>query len=283
MSEIDFPLPAEIVPNLLNDMPVGILISDAKDNIQWGNQAFQDFTGLNVDLVTGKNKTEFEQSHFQAEKDQDSVLRVNDEKPARWLKRQEFNVGGGTNLTIYTDITAQKDACEQLQTQLDELSTIDKVSGLLNQRAMLQNLEPLVSRSRRYQNPLSVVAMEILNLDVVKQQYGQDAVDFSIKELSFLLKDQLRWADLVSRTGENEFIFILPETDKPSSIHLANKINNQVNELTIQHEDHEPFNLEVSLGVSAWEKGNDSVLLLRNAKQSLDVAKSRGAGAVQDC
>ncbi|MDH5326204.1 MAG: diguanylate cyclase [Gammaproteobacteria bacterium] len=287
MTTVDLSLPAEIVQEMLNDMPIGILISDIDDNIQWGNKAFQDFTGSNIDLLKGKNKPKFEQSHFHSLDDQENVFHVDKEKPARWLKRHEINVPGPNKtvfkISTYTDITEQKDCCDQLQNQLDELSTIDHVSGLLNQRAMLQNLEPLVSRSRRYQNPLSVIAMDVMNLDVVKDQYGQDAVDYCVKELSFLLKDQLRWADLVCRSGENQFIFILPETDKPSSVHLAKKLNDRIQELTIHYKGHEPFSLDVSLGVAAWEKGNDSILLLRNAKQSLEVAKSRGAGSVQDC
>jgi diguanylate cyclase (GGDEF)-like protein len=175
-----------------------------------------------------------------------------------------------------------RNRCGELEDKLDRLSTIDPESGLLNRRAMLQNLEPLVSRSRRYNNPLSVVAMDLLNLGAIKQQYGDQAAKHTIKQLSFMLKDQLRWADIVSRTETERFVLVLPETNKEAALHLAHKLNNHVTELTVDFEGN-ALQLQVCFGIAAWEKGNDSVLLLRNANQSLEAAKESGPGTVQDC
>ena len=71
-----------------------------------------------------------------------------------------------------------------------------------------------------------------------------------------------------------------PETDKPSAVHLANKISAQVNELLVHFEDAS-FQLQANFGVTAWEKGNDSVLLLRKANQGLDTARASGANAIE--
>jgi diguanylate cyclase (GGDEF)-like protein len=186
--------------------------------------------------------------------------------------------------TVYTDISdisALLAEQEKLTEQLNQLSTVDRESGLLNHRAMLQHLEPLVSRSRRYNNDLSVIAMEITNLDDIVDRYGPDAGTQSVVEVSRLLKDQMRWADIVSRVEYNRFIFVLPETDRPSAVHLANKISAQVAELSVSYENNEPFHLQTNFGVTAWEKGNDSVLLLRKANQALDTAKTNGSNAIE--
>ena len=92
----------------------------------------------------------------------------------------------------------------------------------------------------------------------------------------------MRWADLVSRAEDNRFVFILPETDKDAAVHLARKINANISELHVTYEDT-PLPMNACFGVSAWEKGNDSVLLLRHANQSLDLAKENGPGSIQDC
>ena len=146
---------------------------------------------------------------------------------------------------------------------------------------MLQHLEPLVSRSRRYNNELSVIAMEITNLDSIVDDMGPDAASYSVVEISRLLKDQLRWADVISRVEYNRFIFVLPETGKDAAVHLANKVSGQVSNLEIKFEDNEPFHLHAGFGVSGWEKGNDSVLLLRKANQALDTAKEKGNNTIE--
>jgi diguanylate cyclase (GGDEF)-like protein len=97
-----------------------------------------------------------------------------------------------------------------------------------------------------------------------------------------MLKDTLRWADLVSRTEDSRFVFVLPETDKEAAVLLARKINANITELHISYENVE-LPVSACFGVSAWEKGNDSVLLLRHANQSLELAKNNGPGSVQDC
>ena len=71
------------------------------------------------------------------------------------------------------------------------------------------------------------------------------------------------------------------ETDKDSALHLANKIAGHVSDLPVQYENNAPFHLQAGFGVTAWEKGNDSVLLLRKASQALDAAKTSGSNAIE--
>ena len=51
--------------------------------------------------------------------------------------------------------------------------------------------------------------------------------------------------------------------------------------LYINYEETSPFQLKVGFGVTDWEKGNDSVLLLRKANQALDTAKNNGNNMIE--
>ena len=279
----------ELASELLEHVPVGIAISDQHDNIVWCNAALATFLNMPLEEVSSSSMTELKSSKLRPISEaSDTVLVPGDEAaPDRWLKHRSVPLGGDEgstySATVYTDISEVSSLLaeqEKLTEQLNQLSTVDRESGLLNHRAMLQHLEPLVSRSRRYRNNLSVIAMELTNLDAIVDDYGPDAASQSVVEISRLLKDQMRWADIVSRVEYNRFIFILPETDKPSAVHLANKISAQVAELQVHHEENS-FNLQANFGVTAWEKGNDSVLLLRKANQGLDSARSSGANAIE--
>jgi diguanylate cyclase (GGDEF)-like protein len=267
---------------------MSVVVTDRHGIVVWLNTSAARLFARPQQQLVQTSHAELEKSRFNALPDQPGMYFVAGAKPeeaAAWLRRHDLDLGAdGFRAVCYVDVTEEtqwRRRSEQLQQQLDHLSTIDPVSGLLNRRAMVQQLEPLVSRSRRYQNPLSVIAMELLNMDAVKQQFGEDALQHGIKELSFLLKDQLRWADLVSRTDDNQFVFVLPETDKSAAVHLANKINHYVADLSINYQKHS-IRWLASFGVSAWEKGNDSVLLLRHATQSLELAKQNGPGSVQE-
>ncbi|WP_455203062.1 diguanylate cyclase domain-containing protein [Kaarinaea lacus] len=282
-------LDATLTVEILNKLSDAVLIVDGEGAISWCNQAAPALLGTSAEQIITANAEAMEKSCLHPLADETNTFYISGEtedEPLRWLHRQRLEIASSaaSYVVVYKDISSEKRfkaKCTHLQQQLDELSTVDRVSGLLNKRAMLQNLEPLVSRSRRYENPLSVITMEILNADAIKQQHGDAAFDQAVKEVSFLLKDQLRWADLVARSEDNHFVFILPETDKPSAVHLAHKINGNISELRISFESQK-LQLQPCFGVAAWEKGNDSMLLLRHAKQSLETAKKDGPGSIQD-
>ena len=282
-------IPIELAAELLEHVPVGIAVSDNDGNVVWCNETLARYLNDSRDNVQQSSLAELKGSKLRPITEaSDTVLVPGDENNAdRWLRHQSIALGsgGGTTYTatVYSDISDVSSLLaeqEKLTEQLNQLSTVDRESGLLNHRAMLQHLEPLVSRSRRYNNDLSIIAMELSNLDDIVDKYGPEAASQSVVEISRLLKDQMRWADIVSRVEYNRFVFILPETDKPSAVHLANKISSQVAELEVLYENAS-FKLDANFGVTAWEKGNDSVLLLRKANQALDTAKTSGSNPIE--
>lgn len=282
-------LSLQVLTNLLQNVPIGIAVAGEDGNIVWCNDTLAKYVGDNCDSLTGKPLEKLTQSKLRPISEAaDTVLVPGDEaNPDRWLKHQTIAVSGdgGENYTasIYSDISEISTLLaeqEKLLEQLNQLSTVDRESGLLNHRAMLQHLEPLVSRSRRYSNDLSLITMELTNLDNIVDEKGPDAGSHCILEVSRLLKDQLRWADVISRVEYNRFVIILPETGKDAAIHLANKIHSQITELDV-HFEEATFRLEAGFGVTAWEKGNDSVLMLRKAGQALDAAKEKGNNMIE--
>lgn len=290
MKSAESNLPPHLAIDLLEHVPAGIVVSDGNGNIVWCNETLTKILTETRDDIVNQPLEKLTQSKLRPITEaSDTVLVPGDEvTPDRWLKHQSIKLGGegdaSYSATIYSDISEISTLLaeqEKLIEQLNQLSTIDRESGLLNHRAMLQHLEPLVSRSRRYNNELSVITMELTNLDTIVEDKGPDAATQSVLEVSRLLKDQLRWADVISRVEYNRFVFVLPETGKDAAVHLANKISSQVADLAISYEDSEPFHVVAGFGVTGWEKGNDSVLLLRKANQALDTAKGNGNNMIE--
>ncbi|HKK14451.1 MAG TPA: hypothetical protein VKA14_07290, partial [Gammaproteobacteria bacterium] len=83
-----------------------------------------------------------------------------------------------------------------------------------------------------------------------------------------LLRDQLRWADLVAVTQAGDFVAALPETDAGDAAALAAKLAARVQELAV-----EGAPIRVRYGVSSWRRGDHAPTLLARAAQAARVAQ----------
>ncbi len=269
-------LDADAALGLLANVPVALTVVDSDGIIIWRNAQFAETLMLGQANPVGKTLHSVQELCLYEDPDQAGRYRVMHEGQVtdRWISRREIDSNSDKlRGYLYLDFSME----HKLATELASLSTVDPVSGLLNQRSMLQSLEPLVSRSRRYQNPLSIIAMEILNLNEIGEQYGSVTADETLISVGHLLKDQMRWADIISRVSPERLIMILPETELEPAMHLARKLSEQVNDLSIP--GAEGF-IEAAFGVSFWQKGNDAILLLRNANLALADARDKGPGTV---
>ena len=128
---------------------------------------------------------------------------------------------------------------------------------------MLQNLDPLVSRSRRYNNPLSVVVLSVAGLaDYNTLPTGPDAQQVLLA-VGHLLKDQLRWADIISRSLSNEFVIVLPETSTEAAQKLIDKIRAHLVSLVIPGAPEKSYAIDARFGLAGWQKGDDAQQLLQ--------------------
>ncbi len=110
--------------------------------------------------------------------------------------------------------------------------------------------------------------------------YGHTCGDESLYAVAQAIRSNVkRSADFVARYGGEEFAVILPETDAPGAVHVAENIRKQVYQLGIPHASStvEPV-VTISLGVSTFipEKDLDPELIIQSADQALYQAKSEG-------
>lgn len=267
----------DISLQILNHAPMGIIIVDSDGVIIWSNSLLASWLDKQPTDAVGRTEAEL----FRAEMPANGPHKL---ASGRWLMRKVLPQCDGQQAICFVDVSEEEGLRRernQIAQQLAQHNTVDPLSGLLNERAINNGLEPLVSRSRRYENPLSTVTMELTNLDSLIDSNGQVAVDRSIVTVSQLLRDQLRWADLVGRLDSGQFVFILPETDQEAAIALANKIAGQLNDLRINFDDGSDYQPLACFGVSSWQKGDDSRLLMSRSAEAVQAAINAGAFSVK--
>lgn len=140
-------------------------------------------------------------------------------------------------------------------------------SRFLSRNALHNRLQLEVSRSRRYENPLSCLVIRI-DFGTVEGEIQRRAVHDLI---AGSLKEQLRWVDVLGLWSEQALVVILPETAAAAAAQLAQKVGAA---LLPNLADDAPL-VSVNVGASSWRKGDDADRLIRRA----DIVARRQIGS----
>jgi diguanylate cyclase (GGDEF)-like protein len=259
---------------LLQACPIGMMLLDKKGVVRWINPALETWLGKRAKLIAdqpadgipaelqglyGDNPT----VHLTADKATDE----------HWLIGTTQPLPDGGRVQFFTNASPLKQLMQQrddLLAELKELTVTDAESGLPNRRALFQNLESQVSRSRRYQNPLSIILMRIQNMeDAINRTANRDSEPL-MSAIRTILNDQMRWADMIGRLDETDFLFILPETDLSATRQLTEKISANFDDIAIEGLDPGDFSIISRYGIAEWRKGDDVGLLLMRAREDLE-------------
>jgi len=186
----------------------------------------------------------------------------------RWLAVASTAMKGVT-ARFYQDVTEmlrlknERDDCNEA---LKDQSLRDEhLTSLLNRRGILVSLEPLVARSRRYNSPLSIIAMGLP---------AGEVRDTALVKVSYLLRDQTRWADLVGCTADHDFILILQETTQDAALLLVDKLSAHLTSMR----EGQPEALTACYGVTACQKNDDAEEMLARAEAALEEARGNQSG-----
>lgn len=161
-----------------------------------------------------------------------------------------------------------------------ELSIRDPLTNLYNRRFVMEFLERELERAKRYSKPLSVILADLDNFKTINDTYGHHVGDECLQTFAHVLNRVVRGSDVVGRYGGEEFILVLPETDKEGAAMLAERIRLAVRSSSIRFTGGCVY-LTASFGVASFpEDGEDVTTLIRVADQRLYIAKSQGKDRV---
>ena len=111
-------------------------------------------------------------------------------------------------------LQAQKASLNEALAQIRLLATRDTLTGLLNRRAMHEQVAPLVQQATRQQRPLTLALADLDHFKLINDHHGHAAGDRVLQAFARVAERELRGADRVARWGGEEFLFALPDTDE---------------------------------------------------------------------
>lgn len=129
-------------------------------------------------------------------------------------------------------------------------ATKDPLTGLFNRWVLEEQGEKLLSAARRYGRPVSLIALDLDNFKKVNDNFGHLRGDSVLRDVAKILREGVRECDLPIRTGGDEFVALLDDTDECGAVQLAERLQRSVSELNVWPE--EGVQLTVSIGVSQF-------------------------------
>lgn len=112
---------------------------------------------------------------------------------------------------------------EQFQEELEQSTQKDSLTQVQNYRTFQQELQKEVLRAKRYTRPLSLVLMDFEEFQEINEEFGFDAGDYYLRESAKKIKQHIRTVDVLARYGGDEFVVLMPETDRKKAREAAER------------------------------------------------------------
>ncbi len=163
----------------------------------------------------------------------------------------------------------------------DDTSLHDPLTGLHNQRYLMQRIEEEWARAERQSDPLAVLALDLDDFDRLNARLGRAAGDRLLASCAAALVRASRPVDVVTRAGADEFVLILPNTHFAGSLSAAERVWRAVRGISVE-EGGSRVIAEASIGVACYPNRDLTGArdLLRFAHAALARAKAEGRGKI---
>ncbi len=152
----------------------------------------------------------------------------------------------------------------------------DFLTGLLSRWAFQNSFEQEISRAKRHNQDATIIFFDLDTFKEINDCYGHLAGDAVLQEVGKILLESKRKEDLACRYGGDEFVVLLPETNKFMGRMVGKKFLDQINNLVIHHKGAE-IPVSCSGGLASFPlDSRDSAGLITCADRAMYQAKSRG-------
>lgn len=167
---------------------------------------------------------------------------------------------------------------------LRTMALMDGLTGVANRRKFDENILANWRLCFREQRPLSLILVDVDFFKRYNDRYGHQSGDGCLRSVAQALSEIVRRPyDLVARYGGEEFACVLPSTDLSGAVEIAEKMQERVRALGIEHSASDVDRVvTISLGVATLTPTNDLEfqVLIEDADKQLYEAKKAGRARV---
>jgi two-component system cell cycle response regulator len=169
---------------------------------------------------------------------------------------------------------------EELLGKVEYMAITDALTGLYNRRRFHDVLTKEFERAKRYATAVSLIMLDIDHFKKVNDYYGHQAGDTVLKEVSTVITKSIREIDTASRFGGEEFMVILPNTEKENAKVGAERMREKISQHAFPEVEGP---ITVSIGVAGLPDAAiaNEDRLIRCADYALYRAKQNGRNCIE--
>jgi len=162
----------------------------------------------------------------------------------------------------------------------------DELTDLYQPKYFELRLREEIEKAKRYRHCLSLMMVEVDNLEEFRKSHGQEKEDKLLKSIAGIIRENLRMGDIACRCSENEFGIILPEITEEAGVNIRERLKRQIKETVEIGErlrrriEEEKLGVTVSIGIASFDGQNREMkreTMIKQAKDALIQAKREGS------
>ena len=155
----------------------------------------------------------------------------------------------------------------------------DALTGLPNKRACGDTLKRMVAHAGRSVSPLSALLLDLDHFKQINDTFGHGIGDDALAAVGEVISANLRTSDFAGRYGGEEFLVLLPDTDREGAAQAAEKLRATIARMEVAGLERQ---ITASLGLACYPMdAGDADTLVRMADRALYAAKNGGRNRVE--
>lgn len=256
-----------------------------KPNVRIGSSAFSLVHPDDIKIVTGSFSVLFKDKNASVQK---AEIRLR-HKDGSWktfmavasnLKHENNIEYAIVNLHDITERKKIELALNESKQKYKELSIVDDLTQLYNSRHFHSQLNKEITRANRYEQPLTLLLMDLDNFKSYNDTYGHIEGDNLLSRLGRIIKRCLRDSDSAYRYGGEEFTIILPMTTNDDGVIIAKRIQKELSKENFSPVSHHPIHMTLSIGISQYKLKEEPKEFVRRVDKLMYRVKNYKKGKI---
>lgn len=172
---------------------------------------------------------------------------------------------------------------ETANTTLTELSQRDPLTGVLNRRSFIEELEHELNRMQRHPECIALLLLDLDHFKTVNDKWGHPVGDRVLVAFAESCRRVSRNIDTIGRLGGEEFAILLATTTREDAKHFAQRLQQTIRGLQIPSSENGPaIPITVSIGLNTIEQPMDAAKWIEQTDKALYLAKHSGRDCVKE-
>ncbi len=181
----------------------------------------------------------------------------------------------------------------RLFSTIQRLADTDPLTGTLTRRKFFELAELEFNRAKRYKQQLSIIMLDVDEFKKFNDKFGHQVGDLVLKLVVAQCKSSLRDMDIIGRLGGEEFVVVLPGTEKEQAMQVATRLCNLVENANLSEAgslfemttgetfDMSDLKVTVSVGVAMYDESCKNIdVLMDHADRAMYSVKHTGRNKI---